>query len=260
MSTKFIMPVLFIGHGNPMNAIEETPFVAAWREEATRIPRPEAILCISAHWQTDGACVTAMERPRTIHDFYGFPKELYRVSYPAPGSPELAEQVRTLLGGEEVALDQSWGLDHGSWSLLRRMYPDADIPVVQLSLDRGKSPSEHIELARRLLPLRERGVLVLGSGNLVHNLSLMRWQHDESPYPWAEEFNAQAKELIAAGELDRLADYHSLGQAARLSIPTNEHYLPLLYALALRAPEDPVTFFADGIVLASISMLSVRIG
>jgi 4,5-DOPA dioxygenase extradiol len=254
---KTMMPVLFVGHGNPMNAIEETPFALSWREEAGRFPLPKAILCVSAHWETDGARVTAMERPRTIHDFYGFPEELYRVQYPAPGSPELAARVRELAGATEVATDESWGLDHGTWSVLRRMYPAADIPVVQLSLDRRRSPREHLALARTLQPLREEGVLVLGSGNLVHNLPLMHWG-DDTPYPWAEEFDRLATELILAGKLEKLADYTELGEAARLSIPTNEHYLPLLYALALLQPGEQVEFFAEGIVLGSVSMRSFR--
>ena len=253
------MPVLFIGHGSPLNAIEETPFAAAWREEAARIPRPKAILCVSAHWETDGAKVTAMPLPRTIHDFYGFPEELYRVQYPAQGSPELAKRVRELAGAEGVAADTSWGLDHGTWSVLRQMYPDADIPVVQLSLDRQRSPREHVALAGKLQPLREDGVLILGSGNIVHNLSLMRWDNG-TPYPWAGEFDRLSADLILAGDLERLTDYAAMGESARLSIPTNEHYLPLLYALALRRTQEPVSFFTEGIALSSVSMRSVRIG
>jgi 4,5-DOPA dioxygenase extradiol len=253
------MPVLFIGHGNPMNAIEENPFTKAWREEAAKIPRPKAILSVSAHWETDGTKVTAMKAPRTIHDFYGFPEELYQVNYPAPGAPELANRVQELIGTDTVKTDETWGLDHGTWSVLRRMYPEADIPVIQLSLDRNKSPQAHVKMAKQLLPLRDEGILVLGSGNIVHNLSLMRWS-DDTPYPWAVEFNALATELILGGELDRLTDYSSLGEAARLSVPTNEHYLPLLYSLSLRTSEDNVSFFADQVVLGSISMQSVRIG
>ena len=259
MTSEQRIPVLFIGHGSPMNAIEETPFTAIWREIAVTIPRPKAILCVSAHWETDGTKVTAMPSSRTIHDFYGFPDELFQIQYPAPGAPALADRVVELLGSAEVKLDESWGLDHGSWSVLRRMYPEADIPVLQLSLDRKKSPHEQVAMAKQLLPLRDEGVLIIGSGNIVHNLSLIRW-HDNTPYPWAFEFNALATGLIIAGETDRLTDYPSLGEAARLSIPTNEHYLPLLYALALRTPEDPVSFFADQVVLGSLSMQSVRIG
>jgi len=259
MTTEQQMPVLFIGHGNPMNAIEETPFTATWREESVKIPRPKAILSVSAHWETDGTKVTAMKSPRTIHDFYGFPEELFQVRYPASGAPDLADRVVELLGADEVRADESWGLDHGTWSVLRRMYPEADIPVIQLSLDRKKSPREHVEMAKRLHPLRYEGVLVIGSGNIVHNLSLIRW-HDDTPYPWAADFNALVTGYIRAGDIDSLADYRSLGEAARLSIPTSEHYLPLLYSLSLRKSEEPVSIFADQVVLGSISMQSVRIG
>jgi len=255
------MPVLFIGHGNPMNAIEETVYTAAWREAAASIPRPKAILCISAHWETEGTCVTAMTRPQTMHDFYGFPEELFQVQYPAPGSPELAERVRSLVSSAAVRLDDgsSWGLDHGAWSVLRRMYPDADIPTVQLSLDRTQMPRFHYDLGRELQALRGEGVLIVGSGNIVHNLRLLQWDAGE-PYPWAVEFDQKAADLILAGEHDRLVDYPALGEAARLSIPTNEHYLPLLYVLALQQPGEPVAFFAEGLPLGSISMRSVRIG
>jgi 4,5-DOPA dioxygenase extradiol len=203
--------------------------------------------------------VTAMASPRTIHDFYGFPEELYQVQYPAPGAPHLAGRVVELLGAEQVRLDAAWGLDHGCWSVLRRMYPDADIPVVQLSLDRMRSPHEHAGLARRLLPLRDEGVLVIGSGNIVHNLGLIRWDA-EHPYPWAVEFNGLVTGLVLRGEMDRLADFPSMGEAARLSVPTSEHYLPLLYLTALHTPGEPVSMFADQVVLGSISMQSVRIG
>ncbi|NVN92338.1 MAG: 4,5-DOPA dioxygenase extradiol [Desulfuromonadales bacterium] len=253
------MPVLFIGHGSPMNAIEENQFAKAWREDAVKIPLPKAILSISAHWETDGTMVTAMMSPRTIHDFYGFPDELFQVQYPAPGAPELADRVQELIGADEVKTDESCGLDHGTWSVLRRMYPKADIPVIQLSLDRKKSPQAHVEMAKRLLPLRDEGILVIGSGNIVHNLSLIRW-HDDTPYPWAAEFNSLATKLILGGKRDRLTDYPSLGEAACLSIPTNEHYLPLIYSLSLGTTEEPVSIFADQIVFGSISMQSVRIG
>ena len=255
------MPVLFVGHGNPMNAIEETPFVIAWRETAAQLPRPRAILCVSAHWETEGTFVTAMPNPRTIHDFYGFPDELYRESYPAPGLPALAETICGLIHSTRVCPDStfSWGLDHGAWSVLRRMYPAADIPVVQLSLDRTRPARCHYEMARELMPLREQGVLILGSGNLVHNLRLLKWDAD-LPYPWASEFDRLVTELILAGENDRLAAYETLGEAARFAIPTNEHYLPLLYALALREAGEEASFFAEGIVYGSISMRSLRIG
>jgi 4,5-DOPA dioxygenase extradiol len=249
------MPALFVGHGNPMNAIEETVYAAAWREAAISIPRPKAILCISAHWETEGSFVTAMTRPKTIHDFYGFPDELYRVQYPAPGSPELAGRIKSLVGSTAVRLDDgySWGLDHGAWSVLRRMYPEADIPTVQLS------PGFHYDLGGELAALRSEGVLIVGSGNIVHNLRLLQWDAGE-PYSWAAEFDRKAAELIMSGEHDRLVAYPSLGEAARLSIPTNEHYLPLLYILALQQPGEAVSFFAEGMPLGSISMRSVRIG
>jgi 4,5-DOPA dioxygenase extradiol len=260
-SHTLLMPALFVGHGSPMNAIEENPFVAAWRETAARLPRPRGILCISAHWETEGSFVTSMAHPKTIHDFYGFPDELYRVQYTAPGSPELAERVQKLVGSTAVRLDKgySWGLDHGAWSVLRRMYPEADIPVVQLSLDRSQHPRFHYDLAAELFPLRQEGILVLGSGNLVHNLRLLDWSA-HSPYPWAAEFDRLAAELILAGEHDRLVAYPALGEAARLAIPTNEHYLPLLYALALQQSGEQVAFFAEGVVYGSISMRSLQIG
>ncbi len=256
-----LMPVLFVGHGSPMNAIEETAFVAAWRETAAQITRPTAILCISAHWETEGSFVTSMAHPKTIHDFYGFPDELFKVQYPAPGSPELAKRVQKLIGSTAVRMDEDhpWGLDHGTWSVLRRMYPEADIPVVQLSLDRTKPPRFHYDLAAELFPLRQEGVLVIGSGNLVHNLRLIDWGTD-GPYPWAAEFDSLAAEFILAGEHNRLVDYPPLGEAARLSIPTNEHYLPLLYALALQQPGEKVAFFTEGVVYGTISMRSLRIG
>jgi 4,5-DOPA dioxygenase extradiol len=244
-----------------MNAIKENDYSAAWREAAAVIPRPKAILCISAHWETEGTFVTAMEQPKTIHDYYGFPDELYQVQYSAPGSPELAERVRSLVTSCAVRLDDgySWGLDHGAWSVLRRMYPQADIPVVQLSLDRSQHPRFHYDLGRELQALREEGVLILGSGNIVHNLRLLQWNAAEA-HPWAAEFDRLAAELILAGEHDRLVAYPALGEAARLSIPTNEHYLPLLYILALQRPDEPASFFAEGLSLGSISMRSVRIG
>ena len=259
--TNSTMPALFIGHGNPMNAIEETVYSAAWHDAAAAIPRPRAILCISAHWETEGTFVTAMAQPRTIHDFYGFPDILYQVQYPAPGSPQLAERVQQLVTSTAVRLDDgySWGLDHGAWSVLRRMYPEADIPVVQLRLDRTQHPRFHYELGRELRALREEGVLIVGSGNIVHNLRLLQW-NAAAPYPWAEQFDQLAAEFIISGEHDRLVAYPALGEAARLSIPTNEHYLPLLYILALQQPGEAVSFFAEGLPLGSISMRSLRIG
>jgi 4,5-DOPA dioxygenase extradiol len=258
-NTTQLMPALFIGHGNPMNAIEETEYVTAWRNVAAALPRPKAILCISAHWETDGTFVTAMDQPKTIHDFYGFPDALFQVQYPAPGSPQLAERLRELVKSTALELDHKWGLDHGTWSVLRCMYPDADIPAVQLSLDRTKSPRFHYDLGRELAELRSEGVLIVGSGNIVHNLQTIQW-HAREPYPWATEFDQKTAELIAFGQHAQLVDYPSLGESARLAVPTNEHYLPLLYILALQQPGEPVSFFAEGITLGSISMRSVKIG
>lgn len=251
------MPVLFVGHGSPMNAIEDNEFNRAWAEMGRALPRPQAILCISAHWQTRGAHVTAMAAPQTIHDFYGFPDELYRQKYPAPGSPELARLVQETVS-VPVGLDQAWGLDHGAWSVLLRMFPGADIPVVQLSLDATQPPAQHYALGRALRPLRDRGVMILGSGNIVHNLRLMCWE--DRAYDWATEFDVTAAQLILAGDHAALADYGKLGRAAALSIPTDEHYLPLLYALGAGEDGEPIHFFADRVTYCSISMRSLRIG
>jgi 4,5-DOPA dioxygenase extradiol len=252
------MPALFVGHGSPMNAIEENEFSRAWADAAASLPRPEAILCISAHWETDGARVTAMERPRTIHDFIGFPRPLFEVRYHAPGSPELARVVRESVRTANVLEDSGWGLDHGAWSVLRRMYTAADVPVVQLSLDRTKEPAFHYALGRELSPLRENGVLIVGSGNLVHNLGRMVWQ--DTAFDWAVEFDERMKRLILSGDHAGIVRYPELGPAARLSVPTNEHFLPLLYVLALQGEGDGVGFFAEKVTLGSISMRSLRIG
>jgi 4,5-DOPA dioxygenase extradiol len=252
------MPALFVGHGSPMNAIEENEFSRAWADAAASLPRPEAILCISAHWETDGARVTAMERPRTIHDFIGFPRPLFEVRYHAPGSPELARVVRESVRTANVLEDSGWGLDHGAWSVLRRMYTAADVPVVQLSLDRTKEPAFHYALGRELSPLRENGVLIVGSGNLVHNLGRMVWQ--DTAFDWAVEFDERMKRLILSGDHAGIVRYPELGPTARLSVPTNEHFLPLLYVLALQGEGDGVGFFAEKVTLGSISMRSLRIG
>ena len=252
------MPVLFVGHGNPMNAIEDNEFSAAWEKAARSLPTPQAILCISAHWQTDGTYVTAMEHPRTIHDFYGFPPELYAQDYPASGAPVLARSIQNILGKDRVGLDHQWGLDHGAWSVLCRMFPRADIPVVQLSLDRRMGPSAHYELGRKLQDLRRQGVLIIASGNVVHNLGHLSW--DASAFDWALEFDARIKALILAGDHTAIVNYKDLGPAAKLAVPTDEHYLPLLYVLALQAPDDAVSFFAEKVTLGAISMRSVKIG
>lgn len=252
------MPVLFLGHGSPMNAIEDNAFRREWQALGRQLPRPRAILCISAHWETRGVYVTAGARPDTIHDFYGFPKALFDVRYGAPGSPELAHRVADLLSASRVHLDPARGLDHGAWGVLGPMYPEADIPVVQLSLSSLQPGAWHYDLARALAPLRDEGVLVVGSGNIVHNLRLFRF-NDPTPYDWALRFDEDIAERIAEGHHEGLLGYETLGPDALLSIPTPEHYLPLLYVLALQEDDEPVRFLNEQ-VLGSISMRSVVIG
>ena len=259
-----LMPALFVGHGSPMNAIEDNAFSRAWRDLGRSLPRARAILCISAHWETWGTLVTAMPTPRTIHDFGGFPPELYAARYPAPGSPGLAEEIRQLLGGEAVGLDLEWGLDHGCWSLLLQMFPQADIPVVQLSLNAALAPQGHYALAQALDPLRQRGVLILGSGNMVHNLRravLPSGSLSDFNRPfgldWALEARALFKSLIDQDRHAELVDYPSLGPSVQLAVPTPEHYLPLLYALALKRPDDRLTYFNDEAVGGSLTMTSL---
>lgn len=250
------MPVIFVGHGNPMNAIENTPFAKKW-EAIGKGLTPRAILCISAHWETRGSQITAMERPKTIHDFGGFPDELFRVQYPAPGDPALASSIAQATHNA-IVTDHEWGLDHGAWSVLRRMFPKANIPVLQLSLDIGKSPQQHIDLARELAYLRTRGVVIIGSGNIVHNLGRIMWKG--GTHDWANEFDAISKRLIEKRDLASLAHYRALGTAAQLSIPTAEHYLPMLYALALVQSNEQLTFFNESIDLGSVSMRSFVTG
>lgn len=252
------MPVVFVGHGSPMNAIEDNEFSRAWAGAAAALPRPAAILCISAHWLTAGVFVTGMGEPRTIHDFYGFPRELYEVRYPAPGSPELARRVQQSVVSAGVEIDELWGLDHGCWSVLRRMYPEADVPVVQVSLNRRQEGDWHYRLGQGLRLLRDEGVLIVGSGNLVHNLGMIEW--GGGAFDWAERFDRLAAGLIVSGEHATLVDYRRLGADADLSIPTNEHYLPLICALGATLPGEPVRFFAEKVTLGSISMRSVVIG
>jgi 4,5-DOPA dioxygenase extradiol len=252
------MPALFIGHGSPMNAIEETEFSQAWAEVARSLPKPKAVICVSAHWQTAGTRVTAMEQPKTIHDFYGFPSALYDKRYPAPGSPDLARLAQKMMRDSHVELDSEWGLDHGAWAVLCRMFPKADVPVVQLSLDEGKAPARHYELGRELRALRKKGVIIIGSGNIVHNLREMAWE--DTAYDWALEFDEKMRELILAGADKAIIDYSKLGPSARLAVPTPEHYLPLLYVLGARDESDGVAFFAEKVTLGSMSMRSVRIG
>jgi 4,5-DOPA dioxygenase extradiol len=252
------LPALFIGHGSPMNAIEDTQFSRAWAEAARSLPKPKAVLCVSAHWQTAGTRVTAMAQPKTIYDFYGFPPALYAKRYPAPGSPELARLIQETMRKSHVELDQQWGLDHGAWAVLCRMFPDADVPIVQLSLDEKQPPAFHYELGRELKRLRRKGVLIVGSGNIVHNLREVAWA--DTAYDWALEFDALLKTLILAGDHQAIIDYSKLGPAARLAVPTLEHYLPLLYVLGTQEKAERVTFFADKVTLGSMSMRSVRIG
>lgn len=260
------MPVLFIGHGSPMNAIEDNVFSKAWRQAAENLPKPKAILCISAHWETRGTSVTAMEKPRTIHDFGGFPQTLFAVQYPAPGSPWLAREVKALMKTVNVELDQAWGLDHGCWSVLIKMFPAADIPVVQMSLDYTKPASAHYALAKELAPLRQKGVLILGSGNLVHNLGRIAFSANapgdfNTPFglDWAIEANELFKRLINENRHQELVDYQALGNAVRLAVPTPEHYLPLLYILALKQDNETVTYFNDQAVGGSLTMTSLVI-
>ncbi len=255
------LPAIFFGHGNPLNALMKNAFTAGWSAIGLSLPRPKAIICVSAHWYLPATAVTAMPAPRTIHDFGGFPRELYEVRYPAPGSPELARRVQQLLAPVSVALDQTWGLDHGTWSVLCHVFPDAEIPVVQLSIDETKAPEFHFELGRRLDQLRDEGILIIGSGNLVHNLHTYAWgKHEVEPFDWAVRFEMQAREFLLNGQQEQLVDYESLGRDALLSAPTPEHYLPLLYVFGLRRPDEAVTFPVEGFDGGSISMLTVQIG
>jgi 4,5-DOPA dioxygenase extradiol len=256
-----IMPAIFFGHGNPMNAVMNNNYTEGWRRVGKQTPKPKAILSISAHWFVPETGVTISTAPRTIHDFGGFPRELYQVQYPAAGDPELARRVKMLLEPLQVNLDKSWGLDHGTWSVLRHVYPAADVPVVQLSIDETQPSSFHFDIGRRLAPLRDEGILIVGSGNLVHNLHTYAWgRHVPDPYDWAIRFENEAKEMMLAGEYKPLINYETLGPEASLSIPTPDHYLPLLYVIATRQQEEIITFPIEGVDGGSISMLSVQIG
>lgn len=255
------MPAIFFGHGNPLNALLQNEYTGAWSAIGRSVPKPKAVLCISAHWYIPGVAVTAMLQPRTIHDFGGFPRELYEVQYPAPGSTDLAARVRDLLAPVDVAMDERWGLDHGTWSVLVHVFPEADVPVVQLSIDETKDAAFHYELAKRLAPLRDEGVLVIGSGNLVHNLHTYAWgRHDVEPFDWALRFEEKARELMVARDHTPLVNYESLGRDAMLSAPTPDHYLPLLYILGLQREGDEVTFPVEGFDGGSISMTTVKVG
>ncbi len=253
------MPLLFIGHGSPMNGIEDNEFSLKWEKLGKEIPLPTAVLCISAHWLTKGTLITAMEHPQTIHDFGGFPQALFDVQYPAPGDPALAKETASLIHKTSVGLDHEWGLDHGTWSIVKRMYPEANIPVLQLSIDYSKGPQYHYELARELEALRKKGVLIIGSGNMVHNLRILDWHRADSGYDWAVDINETFKKSILSGDHKTLINYEGLGQAGKLSIPTPEHYLPLLYILGLTNSKEKTTIFNDKLVMGSISMTSVRI-
>lgn len=257
------MPALFVGHGSPMYAIEENEFVDKWRSLGREMPRPRAIIAISAHWETRGTQVTAMPQPPTIHDFGGFPRELYEVQYPAPGNPALAAEAIRTVQSAEVIPDQRWGLDHGTWSVIRRIYPKADIPVIQLSLDYHKTPAQHYALGKELAALRDNGVMIIGSGNIVHNLRQVSWDRpddEEYGHDWAIEANDLVKKHIREHHHDQLINYQSLGRAIQLAVPTPDHFLPLLYALALQKEDEQITFFNDKAVMGSLTMTSLRIG
>lgn len=256
-----LMPAFFFGHGNPMNALLKNAYTDGWAHIGNSIPRPKAVLSVSAHWYLPATSVTANISPRTIHDFGGFPRELYRVEYPAPGSLELASRVRDMLAPVAVGLDESWGLDHGTWSVLCHVFPQADIPVVQLSIDETQPPQFHYEVGKRLAPLRDEGVLIIGSGNLVHNLHTYAWgQHRVEPFDWAVRFEEQARGFLLSGDDAPLIAYETLGRDAQLSVPTPEHYLPLLYVIAVRREGELVSFPIEGVDGGSVSMLTVQIG
>ena len=253
-------PVLFVGHGSPMNAIEQNEFTNGWQNVSRNLPKPAAILCISAHWETKGTFVTAMEKPSTIHDFGGFPQQLFDVQYPAPGSPELAAETQNLIEKTAVGLDNSWGLDHGAWSVIKHFFPEADVPVIQLSLDYRQYAQYHYDLGKQLAALRNKGILIVGSGNMVHNLRMVDWHKPDTGYDWALEANAKFKKLILSNDHKQLINYQNLGREIELSVPSPDHYLPLLYTLALKTDKEEVSFFNDKSVMGSISMTSVKIG
>jgi 4,5-DOPA dioxygenase extradiol len=258
-----IMPVLFIGHGSPMNGIEDTEFSRRWIQMAAEIPTPKAVLVVSAHWFTKGTRITAMDFPKTIHDFGGFPQALFDLQYNAPGNPILAKETADLLHSAHVELDHDWGLDHGTWTVVRHMYPEANIPVLQLSIDYTKGPQFHYDLAKELLALRKKGVLIIGSGNMVHNLRMVAWDRlndSDYAYDWATQMNSQFKELIETGNHKALINYTGLGKEALLAIPTPEHYLPLMYNIGLQTDKDEVSFFNDKAVGGSLTMTSVKFG
>lgn len=254
------MPVLFVGHGSPMNALEDNIYSREWKRIAAQIPVPKAILCISAHWLTKGSFVTAMENPRTIHDFGGFPRELFEVEYPAPGQPSLAASTRQLLNEIELGLDYQWGFDHGSWSVTRQMYPEANIPMLQLSIDYNKPADYHYRLAKALAPLRRQGVLIIGSGNIIHNLVIMDFSMKAGGYDWAIELNEQIRKNLEQRNHDYFVNYQNMGKAASLAIPTPDHFYPLLYILGLQNQQESQEIFNDSLIGGSISMTGLYIG
>ncbi|KJJ38822.1 dioxygenase [Aequorivita vladivostokensis] len=262
MSSTEKMPVLFLGHGSPMNAIDENEFVANFRRLGNELVRPNAILCISAHWETNGTYVTAMQNPPTIHDFGGFPQELFEVQYPAPGSPQLAKQTKAIITKTNVGLDDKWGLDHGAWSVIKHLYPNADIPVIQMSIDYTQPAKYHYELAKELNGLRTKGVLIVGSGNMVHNLRMVSWKrlNEVYAYDWTIEANEKMKNFIVNEDHKSLINFKSQGKAFELAIPTPEHYMPLIYTLALKTKNEEITIFNDKPVGGSLTMTSVKIG
>jgi 4,5-DOPA dioxygenase extradiol len=254
-------PALFLGHGNPGITLEENSYTSAWQRLGRQLPAPQAIVAVSAHWYVSGTRITVQRFPETIHDFRGFPQQLHEIQYPAPGSPDLALRLQSILKPLSVELDDAWGLDHGTWSVLRHLYPDAGIPVIQLSVEERQPASFHFDLGRRLAPLRDDGILILGSGNLVHNLRRYQWgKHTSVPFAWAARFEMKARELILAGEFEPLVEYEKLGADASLSIPHPDHYLPLLYVLGTRELGEPVAIPVEGFDGGSMSMLAVQIG
>lgn len=259
LHTSPTMPLLFLGHGNPMNAIEENDFVQGFRQVAQQIPTPQAVLCISAHWETKGTYVTAMAQPKTIHDFYGFPPALFEVNYPAPGHPALANEIANTVTAQHIQLDHDWGLDHGTWSVVKHLYPKANIPVLQLSLNVNQTPQQHYQFAQSLQWLRQRGVLIIGSGNMVHNLGLVAWNKLNQPFAfdWATEAQQIMNQCILQGQHTSLVHYAQQGKAFQLAIPTPEHFLPLLYILALQNKNEQVALFNNQPVGGSLSMTSV---
>ena len=259
----YLMPVLFIGHGSPMNGIEDTEFSRGWKKMASEIPTPAAVLVVSAHWFTRGTQITAMDFPKTIHDFGGFPQALFDVQYNAPGNPALAKETASMIVSTQVELDHDWGLDHGTWTVVRHMYPEANIPVLQLSIDYTKGPKFHYDLAKELYALRKKGVLIIGSGNMVHNLRMVAWDklnEDQYGYDWAIQINSRFKSFIEFGDHAPLINYTQLGREALLAIPTPEHYLPLMYTLGVGTSKDQISFFNDKAVGGSLTMTSVKIG